>query len=110
MINVCDLVTGAIVQASADELPERSELVTQRSAAERAAALTRSSTKQWERAREPERCVLAVLMGAGSAQQNVIDVARQHVVSERRPLACAGSDGYFGTNCARILAFGANTL
>lgn len=84
----CDLVTGVVMPASADEMSARSELATQRHTTQRAAALFRSSTKHWERARKRERCVLAVLIGAGSTQQNVIDVDRQSMTCSwlaRRP-------------------------
>ena len=87
-ISVCDLVTGVVVPASADEMSARSKLAIQRYTTQRAAALTRSSTKHWERARKRERCVLAVLIGAGSTQQNVIDVDRQSMTCSwlaRRP-------------------------
>ena len=80
---VRDLVTSNLVSAIADELSALPDPVLDRKQVASAAALTRSSAAQWERAQLREKCVIEALTKPGPVLANIAEVARSRKVAER---------------------------
>ncbi len=80
---VRDLVTSNASPASADELSAMPHPVQDRSQLASAAALTRSSAKQWERAQLRVSCVIDVLTRSGPSLEAFAAVVRERKVADR---------------------------